>query len=95
MKWIDRFNKWYDHELQEPYRFLLFMATMAVAILPLQLGLHFENALSTSFGLVVLCILTFVAVVRAFNIGGNHKYAGVLIAMVLGFMFVLMCVGLW
>ncbi len=95
MKWIDRFNKWYDHELQDPYRFLVFMAAMALAVFPLQLGLHFENAISVSFGLVFLTLLTFVAVVRSFHAGGKHKYVGVLVATLMGFLFVLTCVGLW
>lgn len=67
---INRFNTWYDG-LKEPKRFLLFMAMMAMAVFPLQLGLAFGNVIATLFGLVVLLVLVVVALFRAFGLGGK------------------------
>jgi hypothetical protein len=75
---IDRFNKWFDRQ-EEPKRFLLFMTYMAAAILPLQIGLRYDNVILTVFGFVLFSIACLVAVFRAFNLGGKHSRVGVII----------------
>lgn len=80
---LSQFNHWYDAQ-QEPKRFLLFITLMILAIFPLQLGITFGHPLAAIFGLGMLAIMSLVAVVRAFGLGGKHKYAAYAIMGLLG-----------
>lgn len=80
---INRFNRWYDALPGSP-RFLLFMAAMTLAIVPLQVGLELGIRSMTMVGFTGLCIMTAVATVRATNLGGRHVVLGFVMLLMLG-----------
>lgn len=84
MKYINKFNTWYDGLPGTP-RFLLFISVMAVAIFSLQLGPVYAKPWVTLFGLSIFSMMCFVACVRATNMGSMHR----VVAWVLGGLMVL------
>ena len=93
VKLINHFNGWYD-QLQEPWRFLLFISYMALAVFPLQLGLQFGNVLATLFGLVLFAAAVIVGVFRAFGLGGKHRWVGYAIGYVMIGLFAMIALSI-
>ena len=88
---IQRFNSWYD-SLKEPKRFGLFMLLMCLSVFPLHIGVTLYStsyaALATPlmlFGVTTTIGMCCIAVTRAMNLGGKHKYVGHAMMAVLAF----------
>lgn len=91
----NRFNTWYDHELREPYRFLLSLVAMAVATVPLQIGLNIGSPAMALIGLVLLSVLCFVGALRALGLGGKHRIMGFVMAGMMGVITALVILTVW
>lgn len=81
MNKLQAINYWFDR-LPEPTRFLLFLSVVTLATLPMQLGVLFKYKWLVSIGLVTLCFLCSLAVLRVSN--SKRSYAVSMTMLIVG-----------
>lgn len=75
-KLLFEINAWYDR-LPNSYRFSVFIMSLLGALVPMNLGISFHYPSLVLLGATWFEVLLLVGSVRAYGMGGFHKYLGV------------------